>query len=144
MEEQQTYATHTRWFPLVHFVIMPLLLITLIYQIVRTYQEPSWDRGMSILFVLIVVLVTLSARLQALKAQDRLIRLEETLRYRELLSPELAQKASEMQVGKMISLRFASDEELPDLVGQVIEGKLSSPKEIKTTIKQWRGDHFRV
>ena len=144
MEEQQTYATHTRWFPLVHFVIMPLLLITLIYQIVRTYQEPSWDRGMSILFVLIVVLVTLSARLQALKAQDRLIRLEETLRYRELLSPELAQKASEMQVGKMISLRFASNEELPDLVAQVIDGKLSSSKEIKTAIKQWRGDHFRV
>lgn len=144
MNSSQNYQNHIRWYPLVHFVITPLLLLNLIYQAVRLYQEPNWDRGVLLVFAFTVILVSLAARLQALKAQDRIIRLEERLRFREVLSPDLAQKASILPTGKMISLRFSSDEELPDLVAKVVEGKISTGKEIKTAIKNWRGDHLRV
>jgi len=93
---------------------------------------------------LVLILLGISARLQALKAQDRVIRLEERLRYKELLSPELAQRASNMPEAQIISLRFASDGELAELVEQVLDGKLKSQKEIKLAVKNWRADHFRV
>ncbi len=140
----QSYNNHVRWFPLFHFVVTPLLLINLIYQSIRLYQEPSWDRGIFVLFSLTIILLSFTARLQSLKAQDRVIRLEERLRYNELLSPDLAQRALELPTGKIISLRFASDAELAGLVTQVLDGKLSTSKEIKTAITNWRGDHLRV
>lgn len=99
---------------------------------------------MWIVLVFTIILLSIAARLQALKAQDRVIRLEERLRYREALSSDLAARASNLPTGKIISLRFASDEELPSLVTQVLEGKLSTGKEIKSSIKNWRADHLRV
>lgn len=140
----QNYNDHVRWYPLVHFVITPLLLINLAYQAVRLYQEPSWDRSVLVMFSLTIILLSISARLQALKAQDRVIRLEERLRYKEILSPDLFPKASELPPGKMIALRFASDAELPVLISQVLDNKLSTGKEIKAAITDWRGDHLRV
>lgn len=144
MAEQQTYANHTRWFPLVHFVTMPLLLLNFLYQALRLYKEPSIDRAVWVVLSLVFALIVLGARLQALKAQDRTIRLEERLRYKEFLSPELAKRACELPTGKIIALRFASNGELPDLVAQVLDGKLSTGKEIKIAIKNWRGDYLRV
>jgi len=144
MDNSQTYANHTRWYPLVHFVTFPIFILNFLYQAFRLYQEPSIDRVVWVVVCIGFLLVVLTARLQALKAQDRTIRLEERLRYKELLSPEVARAASGLPVGKIISLRFASDEELPGLVAQVLEGKLSTGKEIKTAIKNWRGDYLRV
>lgn len=144
MAEQQTYANHTRWFPLVHFVTFPLLILNFLYQVFRLYQERSIDRAVWVVLAVVFMLISLAARLQALKAQDRTIRLEERLRYKELLSPELAKRACELPTGKIISLRFASDEELAELISQVLDGKLNTGKEIKMAIKNWRGDHLRV
>ncbi len=144
MTETQTYKNHVRYFPLFHFVVTPLLILNLIYQAVRLYQEPSWDRGIWVVLCIVLILMHLAARLQALTAQDRVIRLEERLRYKELLSADLAQKASGLRTGQIIALRFAPDDELAGLVTQVLEGKLTTPKEIKMAVKNWRGDHLRV
>src|SRR5688500_8202399 len=111
MPEQQTYANHTRWFPLVHFVIMPLLAINLIYQSVRLFQEPSLDRGLWVVLCVVFILMVFASRLQALKAQDRVIRLEERLRFKELLSGQIAEQAFSLSTGNVIALRFAGDEE---------------------------------
>lgn len=142
--EQQTYANHTRWFPLVHFVVMPLLILNFLYQAVRLYQEPGIDRAVWVVLCIVFLLVSLAARLQALTVQDRVIRLEERLRYKEILSPELAKKAAELPTGRMIALRFAPDEELPHLISQVLDGKLNTGREIKQAIKNWRGDYLRT
>jgi hypothetical protein len=91
-----------------------------------------------------LILLALAARLQVLKAQDRVIRLEERLRFQGLLSDDLAQKAANLPVGKLIALRFASDEELPELVQKCLNGELKSSKEIKLAVKNWRGDYLRV
>lgn len=144
MSEKQTYQNHTRWFPLVHFVLTPLLLFHLIWQIVMLYYYPSWDRTESVLFAVTLILLSLAARMQALKAQDRVIRLEERLRYKELLPKDLAEKAAHLKTSQLIALRFASDEELPELVQKTLTGEFKNTKEIKLAVKNWRGDYLRV
>ncbi len=144
MPDQQNYSNHVRWQPLVHFIIFPLLFINLVFQSVRMYQEPNWDRFFLIILSLVFIMMNVAARVQALRAQDRVIRLEESLRYSQILPADLAERASGIRLGKVIALRFASDDELPELVRQVLDGELTSSKEIKRAIKNWRGDHRRV
>ena len=97
-----------------------------------------------ILLAVGLILLSLAARLQALKAQDRVIRLEERLRYQAVLPSALAQEAANLKTGQMIALRFASDAELPQLVEKTLNGELQTSKEIKLAIKNWRGDYLRV
>ena len=144
MAETQNYQNHVRYFPLVHFFLFPVLLFNLIWQFVRLYQEPSWDRAEMVLLAVALIGMNVAARLQALKAQDRVIRLEESLRYQRVLSPDLAFQAEQMPTGNKVALRFASDEELPELAQKAINGEFKSSKEIKLAIKNWRGDYLRV
>lgn len=144
MAETQNYSNHTRWFPLVHFVVMPIFILNLLFQTFRFYQEPGLDRGVWVVVCLGFILLSLAARLQALTAQDRGIRLEEKLRYREVLPPELAKRANDLRTGQIIALRFAPDEELHGLVERTLNGEFASNKEIKQAIKNWKGDHLRV
>jgi hypothetical protein len=143
-QEQQNYKNHTRWYPLVHFVIMPLVVVNLGWQIYMLTQERTIDRAESLLMAIVIGLIVLTARLQALKVQDRVIRLEEKLRYRQMLSAELAEKACAMSPGKMIALRFASDEELNDLVQKVLNNELQTGGDIKQAVQNWRGDYLRT
>ncbi len=144
MPEQQSYQNHTRWFPLVHFVIFPMLTINLIWAIVCVVMEFDWFRAQYLLLSFTAVLLGLAARMQALKAQDRVIRLEERLRYRDVLPADLARTAVGFRASQMIALRFAPDEELAPLVQRIASGELVSSKDIKMAIKNWRPDHFRV
>lgn len=144
MAETQNYANHVRYYPLVHFVITPILLINLIWQIVRLSQEFSWDRAENLLLAVGLMLLSLAARSQALMVQNRIIRLEESLRYHKLLPPDLALQAEQLPTGNKIALRFASDEELPELVKRAINGDFKDAKEIKLAIKNWRGDYLRA
>jgi len=140
----QTYKNHVRYFPLFHFILFPLLLLNLIYQAVRLYQEPSVDRAVFTLLAVVFIGMITAARTQALKAQDRVIRLEEQLRYREVLPNDQAARGSEISLGHLIALRFASDEELSDLLARTSGGEFAAPKDIKLAIKNWRGDYHRV
>lgn len=144
MAEQQTYKNHVRWYPLVHFVIIPLLLFNLIWQIVILWQERTWDRGESVLMAVVFGLIVFTARIQAMRVQDRVIRLEEQLRYRAILPADLADRARGLKTGEIIALRFAHDDELADLVKRTLDGEFGKTKEIKMAVKNWRGDHLRV
>lgn len=148
MADQQTYSNHTRWYPLFHFVVMPLLLLNFLSHLVRLFMAaPETGRktlAFWVLFSLALILLALASRLMALKVQDRVIRLEERLRYREVLSAELAAKASDLPVNQIIALRFASDAEVGGLVERVLNGELVSQKDIKLAIKDWRGDYLRA
>ncbi len=144
MPEQQNYRNHVRYFPLFHFVLFPLLTLNLIYQAVRLYQEPTLDRVVLTILSLVFVGMILAARVQALKVQDRVIRLEEHLRYREILPADLASRAMELSVGQLIALRFAADDELSDLVRRACDGELATSKDAKLAVKNWRGDYHRA
>jgi hypothetical protein len=82
-------------------------------------------------------------RTNALRVQDRLIRLEERLRLEALLSAQLSARLGELSESQLIALRFASDDELPALVAKVLSAKMAS-KDIKQAIVTWRADTFRV
>lgn len=144
MENTQTYQNHVRWYPLVHFVIMPILLLNLVWQIAMLWQAPSWDRAVSVIMAIVFGLIMFAARTQSLVNQNRLIRLEEQLRYLKVLPPDLAERACTLATGRIIALRFAPDDELPGLVERTLNGEFGKTKEIKLAVKNWRGDHLRV
>lgn len=143
-DTQQSYANHTRWHPPFHFFVIPVMLINVVWAIVEFVKSPGRNQGWWIVVSLALVVLALLVRTNALKVQDRVIRLEEGLRYQQLLPAELAQQCGSLAVGKIIALRFASDEELEGLVREVLGGRLTKSAEIKKAIKNWRGDTFRV
>jgi len=143
-QTQQSYANHTRWHPVFHFFIVPVMLINFVWAIVDFIKSPGANQGWWIVVSAALVGLTLIARTNALKAQDRIIRLEERLRYQQLLPAELAQQFGSLAVRSVIALRFASDEELEGLIREVLGGRLTNSAEIKKAIKNWRGDTFRV
>lgn len=144
MAESQNYQNHVRYFPLVHYFLAPILIFNFIWQSVRLFQEPSWDRAENLLMAVAFIALSVGARLQALKAQDRVIRLEETLRYKNILPADLYVKTANLKLGQIHALRFASDEELSDLMQKTLKGEFKNSKEIKQAVKNWRGDYLRV
>ena len=144
MPEQQNYENHARYFPLFHFVLAPLLFLNFFYQAFRLYQEASLDRLVFTILSFGFICMIVAARMQAVKAQDRVIRLEELLRYREILPADIAARAADLRVPQLIALRFAADGELSDLVRRTCDKELNTPKEIKLAVKNWRGDYHRV
>ncbi len=143
-EPTQTIANHTRWHPPFHFVLSPILLIHLIWTIYQLYQAPDFAHVEALLLAIGLILMMFLTRINPLKAQDRIIRLEEQLRFQKLLPADLAAKASVLPERLLVAMRFASDAELPALAQQVVDRKFTSSKEIKQAIKNWRGDYFRV
>jgi hypothetical protein len=143
-QNTQNYSNHVRWHPIYHFVLFPILLIHFIWRVLRLYQEPNLDHAEQLMLSIGLLLMMLLVRVNPLKAQDRLIRLEEQLRYQRVLPADLAAKAGSLPVRFIVALRFASDDELPELVRQTIDGKFAKPAEIKKAVRNWRSDYFRV
>lgn len=144
METTQNFANHTRWHPLFHFFVLPVMLINFVWAIVDFVKAPSANSGWWIVVSVALVMLTFFARTYALQVQDRIIRLEERVRYREILSPAVIQKAAGLTASQMIALRFAGDDELEALIGQTLAGQFEKRKDIKQAIKNWRADTFRV
>jgi hypothetical protein len=144
-EDKQTYKNHVRWDPGFHFFLVPVALITAILMIRRAWMSPVYD--LSTLWTVVMALAGLylvfKIRLYSLKAQDRIIRLEERLRLAMLLPAEQRAKITELRPRQLVALRFASDAELPALAARCWTEQLE-PKQIKLAIKEWRGDHFRI
>jgi hypothetical protein len=47
-------------------------------------------------------------------------------------------------VAQLVSLRFASDAELPALARKVLNDKLEERKAIKQLVKNWKPDYLRA
>jgi hypothetical protein len=76
--------------------------------------------------------------------QDRLIRLEERLRYERTLPADMKPRIGEFTVEQLVSLRFASDAELPALARKVLDEKMTERKAIKQMVKSWKPDFLRA
>lgn len=145
MAQQQTYANHVRYHAPFHYFLSPLMLLLLAWSVVQVVRHPGWESAMGLVLTLVLVVTTYLTRVYAMKVQDRVIRLEEHLRFARLLPAEVARQATEkIPLRFIIALRFASDEELPGLVGKVLDGSLAQPAEVKKAIQNWRGDYWRV
>jgi Family of unknown function (DUF6526) len=143
--EAQNYANHRRNVPAFHFILLPIILLTLIGSFVNLYQswgdhQRQYSASLIVVIMVSLALVSLLARLFSLKAQDRAIRAEENLRHYvmtgKLLDPKLT-------VRQIIGLRFASDQEFVELAGRAVEENLSEDA-IKKAVKNWRADTYRV
>ncbi|BDU69175.1 hypothetical protein GETHOR_12760 [Geothrix oryzae] len=143
MSAPQTYANHRRFDPLMHFILIPVFLVTVVATIRHLFKFPSLHATWVAVLAIAILLLALQVRGYALKVQDRLIRLEETLRMQRLLPPELQARIHELTVRQMVGLRFASDAELADRVQEVLDQNLSG-EAVKKRILTWRPDSFRV
>ena len=140
----QTYANHTRTVPLFHYVALPLLVLNFLWAAYRLVTGVSFDAAVAVLLAVALLVVALFARIFALGAQDRVIRLEERLRLQALLPADLAPRIGELTMQQLIALRFASDGEVPNLVQRVLDGDLTNQRAIKQAITTWRADYDRV
>jgi hypothetical protein len=125
--------------------VLPVLIINFVIQLyswIKLGFAPL--RFFPVLTAAALFFGVLYARLFALAVQDRLIRLEEKLRYERVLPEELRWRADELTVDQFVSLRFASDEELPQLMQKVLDEKLTERKAIKQLIKTWKPDYLRA
>ena len=98
----------------------------------------------SVVLAAAFIVTLLVARIMALKVQDRVIRLEERLRYERLLPADLKSRIDDFTINQLVSLRFASDAELPALARKVLDEKINDRKVIKQLIKVWKPDNMRA
>src|SRR3990172_5660386 len=140
----QTYANHTRIVPAYHMGAFPILVINLLWSGYRVVRSLSADSVIALLVAVALLLIFFHARIFVLKVQDRVIRLEMTLRLEKLLPADLRPRIKDFTVGQLIALRFASDEELPDLARKVLAENVSTRKAIKQMIKKWNPDYMRA
>jgi uncharacterized protein DUF6526 len=146
MPKSQSFKNHTRFFVPFHFVLMPILVFNLIFSIydtVHRYPEHKYLFHLWVVMSIAFILMALLGRMQAVKVQDRLIRLEERLRLAALLPTNEQAHIHEFTTGQLIALRFASDAELPDLARRALTQNLDC-KTIKKAIVDWRADDLRV
>jgi hypothetical protein len=142
---EQNFANHTKFFPPFHFFLLPVLLINLGVQLhwMKVFWF-SYTGIFGVLMALALIVGFLTARIFALSVQDRVIRLEERLRYQRLLPADLQPRIEEFTVPQLVSLRFASDAELPALARKVLDEKIQQRKTIKQLVKNWKPDYLRV
>jgi hypothetical protein len=140
----QTYATHVRWFPPLHYFVLPVLLLNALNAIRNVWLDPAAGTGFALLVAVALLMLSVLARVMALTVQDRVIRLEMRLRLRECLPADLHPRINELTPQQLVALRFASDAEMPDLVRDVLAGKLATQKSIKLRVKDWQGDFLRA
>jgi hypothetical protein len=142
MPRPQDLKHHARFDWRFHFIVGLLLLLNLAGVIVHFVHHPSWWNGWLILLSLLIIPPALLIRIYPLRVQDRLIRLEERLRLKELAPAEWPQMQS-LTEDQLVGLRFAGDNEVVDLARQALAENLSR-RQIKERIRNWRADHFRV
>ena len=140
----QTYANHTRFHPPFHYFLAPGALVLIVLTVVNVFRHYSQlDAWILLLTAILFFAAVFLVRSYPLKAQDRIIRLEERLRLQTVLSGALARRIPELTEAQLIALRFASDSELPALVEKALAAKMPA-REIKKAIVAWRADTFRV
>jgi hypothetical protein len=140
----QSFANHARLVPGFHFVTAPLLLVYLVWSVWRALSLRDAESHFDLVGAFALFGVYAYTRLFPLKAQDRIIRLEERLRLTRLLPADLQPRIDTIAPRQLIALHFASDAEVEGIVRQVLAGTLTEPKAIKQAIREWRPDYLRV
>ncbi len=142
--ESQNLANHARYVKGYHFILSFLLIAGLIISVINLVRH--WDvkgfvnAALILLLFICAFFMAWFLRQFPIKAQDRAIRAEESLRYFILSGKAIDSRLTMQQI---IALRFASDEEFLALAGKAASEGLSS-KAIKAAVKNWRTDNYRA
>lgn len=143
-DQSQTFATHRRWIPVWHFFAVPVLLINVLAVAYRFVRAPQLINGWAVIVAIALLIGIFVSRNMPLRAQDRIIRLEERTRLERLLPSDLRGRVGELTPAQLIAIRFAADDEAPELTRRTLNGELKSQDDIKRAIRNWRADHLRV
>lgn len=144
-ETPQSFENHGKIVRGYHGVATALLVLPTLYFLFLAIRDfYSVERTAVFLFSVGVIIAAFYARLFPLGVQDRVIRLEEHLRMERLLPDDLKGRIGEFTMGQLVGLRFASDEELPELARRVLDEGIEDRKVIKQAVKNWRADHQRI
>ena len=140
----QNYANHAQRVP-AFLAMLALLFLTFLGSLVNLYQ--SWGDHQRLYSASLIVTLSIgalgalfSARIFALKAQDRAIRAEENLRHFVLTGRLMDQRLTPLQI---VGLRFAADNEFVDLCKKAADQNMTQD-DIKKAVKNWRADTYRV
>ena len=143
--EQQNFKNHGKVVPGFIFFVLPVLALNLGWTLNHwRLAHFSFAGLVSVLTAAALLLGRILARGFALRVQDRVIRLEEQVRYARLLPADLQTRAAQLTLAQVIALRFASDEELPGLLRKVLDERIADRKAIKGMVTNWKADHLRA
>jgi hypothetical protein len=140
----QTFASHRRFIPTFHFFALPVLFLNVLVVAYQLFRDPRLMNVWALLVSIALAVGISWSRFMPLKAQDRIIRLEERTRLERLLPGDMRGRIGELTERQLVAIRFAPDDEVPDLTRRALSGELKSPGDIKRAIRNWRADHFRV
>ena len=94
-QPNQSFTNHTKLVPLFHFGVLPIFAINLIVRLQLLYKHVNLgyeraDAAMNVLLAFGFIGLAFCARVFALQAQDRVIRMEEHARWQSpgLLAPD--------------------------------------------------------
>lgn len=143
-EPAQNFENHAKFVRAYHGVAFPMLLVPTLWFAYQTVTDFSINGLMFQVFAVGLIIVWLFARLFPLGVQDRVIRLEEQMRLARLLPDDLRDRVGDFTTNQLVGLRFAPDDELPDLARRVLDEGMSDRKAIKQAVKNWRADNQRI
>ena len=141
---EQNLKNHSKYVKGYHIVLLFLTLTGTIGAVINFYY--SWatanhyNSALLLILFMIAIILFWYVRQFPLKAQDRVIRAEENMRYFSLTGKLLP---TELRKSQIIALRFAGDDEFVSLVDKALKENLTA-KDIKAQVKNWRADYYRM
>ena len=142
-EKPQSFENHTRQVPVFVTGIL-VLMVTLVGRLIGLRHGISFGSIMGVLVIAALIVLFVTGRQSTVRVQDRLIRLEMRLRLAGLLPADLQPRIPQFTVDQLVSMRFASDAELPALARKVLDDKITDRKSIKKMIQDWQADALRA
>lgn len=140
----QNFENHAKFVPGFHIGVLGIFAANIIFCAMRLIQGFTVERLFGLLVAVALIMCAFYGRIFALTVQDRVIRLEMRLRMERVLPADLRGRIAEFSVGQLVSLRFASDAELPELARKVLDGRIEDRKAIKRMVRDWQADWLRA
>ncbi len=143
MKKEQSYKNHKRTDPIYHYLMMPLALIILGLSVFLAFEKELVEGIYYMLVGLLISLGVLKVRTYAVILQNRLIRAELRMRYKEVTGNNFEELEQKLTLAQITALNYASDNELEDLTIKSAEDKLTA-EQIKERIQDWKGDFYGI
>lgn len=141
MDRTQDYATHRHtprlWIAGVVFWGAAVVSMVMAWMGWNTLAVAQVSGLLALAVALVIGRVYITA------LQDRIIKLEMRVRCAKLLSAAQLDQLMRLSMKHIVALRFASDDELPALLGRAVGDGLS-PDAIKRAVKTWVPDWDRT
>lgn len=142
-QNAQNYQNH-RSFDKIFLGFALLTVAVVLAAGVDLVRHPGLSTAVVLTLAISLLVNYAKTRNYAVTVQDRVVRLEMQLRLERLLSGDLKDQAQQLSLAQLVGLRYASDEELPELTQKVLTDKIANRDDIKKLVKVWRADHLRV